>query len=140
MAGKYGVDELLKVAVSAGNVGEGVEKIIGALKSSSIFGKLKVVSVLLSVVGDAQVVASANLDEIKKEASELDDDDKSKFVSGFNSSFDLENDEVEGAVEEIVDGVVLAATVAGPVIDVLKEQYPKLMAIILKVAQIFKKQ
>ena len=69
MAGKYGVDELLKVAVSAGNVGEGVEKIIGALKPSSIFGKLKVVSVLLSVVGDAQVVASANLDEIKDRKS-----------------------------------------------------------------------
>lgn len=139
MGGQHGVDEILKVANSAGNIGEDAEKILLALKSGSVFGKLKVITIAIGMVGDAQAIAGTDLNKLKAQAAELDDADKTNLVANFSVNFDLDNNDVEAAVEEIIDGILTAAALAGPLIDLLKEQYPKLAAVVLKIAALFKK-
>jgi hypothetical protein len=94
MSGQYGVEQVgkvLDVVVEGGNVAEEV------IKGQGVLGKITPVGQLLD-----ELMALSSLDgaKLKLEVGEIDSADKAALVERFKAKFDLEDDHVEGLVEE----------------------------------------
>jgi len=98
MAGKYGVDNIIKVfnlLLEMGNVGDfiGAHPELGAARWSKI----------TDLFDEAMLMTTFSFSEMKKEFAELDPEDRQKVMTALKKKFDLENDALELKIEDGLD-------------------------------------
>lgn len=98
MAGKYGVDNIIKalnLLLEMGNVGDyiGSHPELGAARWSKI----------TDLFDEAMLMTTFSFSDMKKEFTELDKEDRDKVITALKKKFDLENDELELKIEDGLD-------------------------------------
>lgn len=93
MAGKYGYEELKKVAFFALSFGESLSE---SYQGSSLLAKA---IPFLSSVDEAAALLTLNHTQLKNEFSELDVEDRASLLAECATEFDLEDENLEAKVE-----------------------------------------
>lgn len=93
MAGKYGVDEVLKVLVTVVEAGNVVDKLLNGGSVVAIF----------SLTDEFAALATLDGAVFKAQVQELDADDRGKLVAALKAKLVLSDAKVEALIEEGVD-------------------------------------
>lgn len=109
MGGQYGVENIIKAVEFGFGVGDAIKKALADDGKIKGFEYFQIATSLWPGVGVIR-----NLEAIKQEFLEMDEDDKQEVIDHFAEDFDIPNDAVEAKIEK---GFAMAIAIVDYVLD-----------------------